>query len=110
LNNFDGFTGLTWSRFRWPSVPGKALMRGIPLSEGRLGYTVVSRSLGLARMKCGRDAISYKLADQPALALLLGLTAKARTINVKPLLAHSSSPLYFVIRCITWANSICCCL
>lgn len=26
-NGLGGFTGLTWSRFRWLSVPGKALYR-----------------------------------------------------------------------------------
>ena len=36
-NGLGGFTELTCSRFRWPSVPGKALLRGIPLSGGRSG-------------------------------------------------------------------------
>ena len=42
--------------------------------------------------------------------LFLGLLAQAGTINVKPLLTHSSSPLCLVMYCMTWASSICCCL
>jgi hypothetical protein len=36
-NNFGGFIGFGWSRFRWASVPGVVLILGIPLSGGRAG-------------------------------------------------------------------------
>jgi len=36
-NGFGFLAGLTCNAFRWASVPGNALMRGIPLSGGRSG-------------------------------------------------------------------------
>ena len=36
-NGLGFLNGLTCNAFRWASVPGNALMRGIPLSGGRSG-------------------------------------------------------------------------
>lgn len=43
LSMFTTFTVFECSRFRWASVVGRALIRGIPLSGGRVGDSKPSR-------------------------------------------------------------------
>ena len=53
-NGFGFLAGLTCNAFRWASVPGNALMRGIPFSGGlsvKVGNSMIVFSRGVCEYK-----------------------------------------------------------
>jgi len=70
-NGLGFLAGLTCNAFRWASVPGNALMRGIPLSGGRSGNNSPSSrreshsvKVGNSIMVCSRTECENKRNTQ----------------------------------------------
>ena len=58
-NGFGFLAGLTCNAFRWASVPGNALMRGIPFSGGRSGSNSPSSRRASHSVKVGNSMIVF---------------------------------------------------